>query len=92
MFEIRFGVDGLERDNARDAVFRLILRNAEPFAKSLQISVERERGLDARQMPSLWVHAVVSQQWPVIPTNLGFALSFEGMAVERRDATDTFRT
>lgn len=64
-------IDGIERDNARNAVIRLVLRNAEYFSGAIRISVEREHGVDARQMPSLWVHTVVSQQWPVIPTNLG---------------------
>ena len=64
-------VDGLERQNSREAVMRLILRNEESYASSLQISVEREKGVDSRCMPSLWVYAVVSQQWRVIPTNLG---------------------
>ena len=64
-------VDGLERENAREAVMRLILRNEESYAPSLKISVERERGGDSRNMPSLWVYAVESQQWRVIPTNLG---------------------
>ena len=64
-------VDGLERENAREAVMRLILRNEESYASTLQISVEREKGVDSRYMPSLWVYAVVSQQWRVIPTNLG---------------------
>ena len=64
-------VDGLERQNSREAVMRLILRNEESYASSLQISVEREKGVDSRYMPSLWVYAVVSQQWRVIPTNLG---------------------
>ena len=64
-------IDGLERDKSRDAVFRLILRKAESFSASLRIRVERDWGADAHQMPSLWVQAVVSQQWPVIPTNLG---------------------
>lgn len=66
-----YWIDGLERDSARDAVFRLVLRNAESFAVSIRISVERERGADERNMSSLWVHAVASQQWPIIPTNLG---------------------
>ena len=64
-------VDGLERENAREAVMRLILLNEESYATSLKISVERERGVDSRNMPALWVYAVESQQWQVIPTNLG---------------------
>ena len=64
-------VDGLERQNSREAVMRLILRNEESYASSLLISVEREKGVDSRYMPSLWVYAVVSQQWRVIPTNRG---------------------
>ena len=64
-------IDGLERDDARNAVIRLVLRNAEQFSGTLRISVEREHGVDARQMPSLWVYTIVDQQWPVIPTNLG---------------------
>ena len=51
-------IDGLERENAHGAVMRLILRNAESYNSSLQIRVERERGVDSHNMPSLWVHAV----------------------------------
>ena len=64
-------IDGLERENARGAVMRLILRNAESYNSSLQIRVERERGVDSHNMPSLWVHAVAREQWQIIPTNLG---------------------
>ena len=64
-------IDGLERDSAHESVMKLILRNSETYTESLQISVERENGVDSRQMLSLWVYAVVSQQWRVIPTNLG---------------------
>ena len=64
-------VDGLERDSARYAVFRLVLRSAKSFSESIHVSVERERGADARTMSSLWVRAIATQQWPIIPTNLG---------------------
>ena len=50
---------------------RLILQNAECYNSSLQIRVEREMRVDSRNMPSLWVHAVVREQWRIIPTNLG---------------------
>ena len=64
-------IDGIERENARDPIFRLVLREPERFSGSVRVSVERDQGGDARQMPSMWVHAVLDQQWPVIPTNLG---------------------
>ena len=64
-------IDGLERKNGREAVMRLILWNAESYNASLQISVEREKGDNSRNMLSLWVYAVVRKQWRIIPTNLG---------------------
>ena len=64
-------IDGLERKDAREAVMKLILRNAEYYNPSLQISVEREEGFDSQMMPALWVYTVLRQQWRIIPTNLG---------------------
>lgn len=67
-------IDGLERKNARKAVMRLILRNAEYYNRSLQISVEREKRFgDSQMMPALWVYTIVRQQWQIIPTNLGLS-------------------
>ena len=64
-------IDGLERENAREVIMKLILLNAESYNTSLKIRVEREKGIDSLYMPSLWVHAVVREQWQIIPTNLG---------------------
>ncbi len=66
-------IDGLEREKVRTAVMKLVLLNAKEYKQKCEIKVGRYNsgwGGDSSQMLSLWVHAVVDEQWPIIPTNL----------------------
>lgn len=65
-------VDGLENPNARSAVLELMLRNPFKYSSHLSSAIQRKSGGDKTTgHPSLWVFALKSQNWVVIPSNLG---------------------
>ena len=85
-------VDGLERDSAREAVFGLVLRSAESFSESIRISVERERGADARQMSLSMGSCCRKSTVAHSPDQSWTTCAIEGMAAKRRDAADPLCT
>lgn len=69
-------LDGLERPEARAAAFELALRDANYYASRLSTEVARHGGYgDAVTIDSLWVHAVRTQAWWLIPTSKGLVAS-----------------
>lgn len=60
-------IDGLESEKARAAVFRLALARAEDYVRDATTSIRRVDLGDPREALSLWTHAILSQEWPIIP-------------------------
>lgn len=63
-------VEHLESPDCRADVVALILCHPEVYRSITHLSLQRTRPLggDSRVVPSLWVFAIESQDWPVIPT------------------------
>ncbi len=64
-------IDGLDDEQARPAVVRLILLNPQVYELDLSVTVSRRDGTDSRNFLSLWIYTLLQKQWPIIPTNLG---------------------
>ncbi|OQB81201.1 MAG: hypothetical protein BWX88_04335 [Planctomycetes bacterium ADurb.Bin126] len=66
-------IDGLEREDSRSSVVRLMLLVPNVYEPYITASLERQdiRGKDARTVPSLWAHAIMAGNWPVVPTQRG---------------------
>src|SRR5262249_10541444 len=79
-------VDGLERDDARDAVFQLMLRAPERYHERDSTFIERwdfAGDRDRREgVPTLWVHALRTAGWSIVPVSRGGARA----RVQPRDA------
>lgn len=64
-------VDGLEDEQARAPVVRLMLLHPHSYESNLSVTVSRKNAKDSASFSSLWAYTLLKQQWPVIPTNLG---------------------
>lgn len=66
-------IDGLEDDSRRLAVVTLMLLNPVPYEPEITTFLERQNrpNDDAVVVPSLWVHAIATSSWQVIPTQRG---------------------
>ncbi len=66
-------VDGLELEASRSAVVRMMLLTPQSYEQYTTASLERadRRNVDATVVPALWVHAIATNGWPVIPTQRG---------------------
>lgn len=66
-------IDGLERTETRVAVVELILLHHAAYETETETVLERQRRQndDPTPVPSLWVHAITTNNWGVIPTKNG---------------------
>lgn len=66
-------IDGLEREESRPTVLKLILLHPEPYESEMSTFLERQnrQNDDSRVVPSLWVHAITENRWKMIPTQRG---------------------
>lgn len=64
-------IDGLEIEAIRPVVVEAILRRPERYRPYQNTNLSRWGGEDSSTVPSLWVHAMRSQNWNVIPTSHG---------------------
>ena len=66
-------IDGLEREGSRPAIVRLMLLCPQAYENYTMTSLERQDrpSVDAKMVPSLWVHAITANRWKVIPTQNG---------------------
>jgi hypothetical protein len=63
-------IDGLELDDARAAVVELMLRHPEPYEATLTTVLKQANtSADWQEVPSLWVWAVRTRGWLVIPVD-----------------------
>ena len=64
-------IDGLEDPDAREAVMELILKFPEKYEKYVETRVERQNGTDQQSFLSLWMWAIRTQGWEIVPSNDG---------------------
>ena len=64
-------IDGLEDETIRDVVVEAMLRRPEQYKPHLSTTLSRWSDEDRTVVPSLWVHAMRSEHWSVVPTSLG---------------------
>lgn len=64
-------IDGLENDEIRPIVVEAILRRADRYKPHQTTTLSRWGGEDSSTVPALWVHAMRSENWDVIPTSHG---------------------
>ncbi|MEO2032017.1 MAG: hypothetical protein ABGZ35_08020, partial [Planctomycetaceae bacterium] len=66
-------IEGLERDESRESIVELMLARPSQYEAELSTSLERHqrRNQDRSPVVSLWVHAIVTNQWAVVPTQNG---------------------
>lgn len=62
-------IDGLDDERSRRAVLELVLRRAARYEQRISTQLARAGlGTDRSHVPTLWVHALRTSDWPVIPT------------------------
>lgn len=64
-------VDGLENEEIHSVVLEAMLRRPDRYKAHLTTTLSRWGGEDSSSVPSLWVHAIRSENWRVIPTSHG---------------------
>ena len=66
-------IDGLEREEARPAILKLMLLYPEAYESETSTFLERQNrpNDDSSEVPSLWVHAITKNDWRIIPTQHG---------------------
>jgi len=64
-------IDGLEIEAIRPVVVEAMLRRPERYRPHQSTTLSRWGGEDSSIVPSLWVHAMRSENWSVIPTSHG---------------------
>jgi len=66
-------IDGLEREESRPMVLKLMLLHPEPYESEMSTFLERQyrQNDDSSVVPSLWVHAITVNRWKMIPTQRG---------------------
>jgi len=64
-------IDGLETEGIRPIVVEAMLRRPERYKAHQTTTLSRWSGEDSSTVPALWVHAMRSENWDVIPTSHG---------------------
>jgi hypothetical protein len=66
-------IDGLEREESRPTVLKLMLLRPEPYESETSTVLERQNrpNDDSSVVPSLWVYAITANAWKMIPTQRG---------------------
>lgn len=62
-------IDGLENDAIRAVVVEAMLRKPDRYTAHQKTTLSRWNGENATTAPSLWVHALRTSNWTVIPTS-----------------------
>ena len=71
-FESVSWIDGMERENTREAVVRLMLEEPSHYVTPMQTRLSRQdTRADGGTVPALWMFALKHADWPVVPTNNG---------------------
>ena len=64
-------IEGLESEDIRSIVVEGILRRPERYKPFEATTLSRWSGEDPSSAPALWVHAIRTRNWEVIPTSFG---------------------
>lgn len=66
-------IDGLEREEARPPILRLMLLYPEVYVSEMSTFLERQSrpNDDSSEVPSLWAHAIKTNDWRIVPTQHG---------------------
>lgn len=66
-------IDGLERDETRPTILKLMLLYPESYESETSTFLERQyrQNDDSTDVPSLWVYAITANAWKMIPTQQG---------------------
>ena len=64
-------IDGLEDPDAREAVMALVLKFPERYEQYVETKVERQDRTDQKSFSSLWMWAIRTQEWEIVPSNDG---------------------
>lgn len=64
-------IDGLEDPDAREAVMEIVLKSPERYEQYVETKVERQDGTDQKSLSSLWIWAIRTQGWEIVPSNDG---------------------
>jgi hypothetical protein len=66
-------IDGLEREESRPTILKLMLLHPESYESETSTFLERQyrQNDDISVVPSLWVHAITANTWKAIPTQRG---------------------
>lgn len=64
-------IDGLDNGAIRPIVVEAMLRRADRYKPHQTTTLSRWGGEDSSTVPALWVHAMQSEDWDVIPTSHG---------------------
>lgn len=63
-------IEGLEREASRGPIVELMLHQHPVYEAEMETFLERQSrpNDDSTTVPSLWIHAITANDWPVIPT------------------------
>ena len=64
-------IDGLEDPDTREAVMEMVLKRPARYEKYVKTNVQRQDGSDRHSFPSLWMWAIQTKRWAVVPSNDG---------------------
>jgi len=66
-------IDGLEREEARPPILRLMLLYPKVYESEMSTFLERQfrPNDDSSEVPSLWAHAIKTNDWRIVPTQHG---------------------
>ena len=64
-------IDGLEDPDIRESVMEMVFRCPEKYEQYITTNVQRQNGSDQRSFPSLWMWAIQTERWAVVPSNDG---------------------
>ena len=64
-------IDGLEDPDAREAVMEMVLKRPAKYEEYVKTNVQRQDGSDRHSFPSLWMWAIQTKRWAVVPSNDG---------------------
>lgn len=66
-------IDGLEDDSTREAIVEAMLRKSVRYDRNTKAKLARHGGEDSTEVDALWVFALRTKNWAVIPTSKGLS-------------------
>jgi hypothetical protein len=86
-------IDGLESEQSRPAVFRLMLLRHDVFERHLTTSLERQGSSDKDgvEVASFWTYTIRHNSWQIVPTSHDLKAPFESWLLEAGQSTQTLK-